>query len=174
VPTPENEYFSDGLAEKIINKLAHVPRLKVIARTSAFAFKGKPQDIRGLADVLGVAHVLEGSVRRAGSRVRLTAQLIAAADGTHLWSERYARELEDIFAIQDDIASAIATALRVKLSAGDTEAARHVPNMAAFDATLRGRHLMLKHLAPTLARGREYFELAIEMDPAYAEPRAQL
>ena len=101
---PEDEYFSDGLAEEIINALTHVPGLKVIARTSAFAFKGKHEDIRRIAEALGVTHVLEGSVRKAGNRLRVTAQLIAAADGTHLWSERYDRELADVFAIQDEIA----------------------------------------------------------------------
>jgi len=102
----DQEYFSDGLAEEIINLLAHIPGLKVIARTSAFAFRGKEQDIRGIADALGVTHVLEGSVRRAGNRLRITGQLIQAVDGTHLWSERYDRELSDIFAIQDEISTA--------------------------------------------------------------------
>src|SRR6185436_7827441 len=104
---PQNEYFSDGLAEEIINALTHVPGLKVIARTSAFAFKGKLEDIRRIAETLGVAHVLEGSVRKAGSRIRVTAQPVAAADGSHRWSERYDRELADVFAIQDDISQAI-------------------------------------------------------------------
>src|SRR3984957_10555770 len=113
---PDQEYFSDGLAEEIINLLTHVPSLKVIARTSAFAFRGKEQDIRGIANALGVTTVLEGSVRRAGNRLRITGQLIHAADGTHLWSERYDRELSDIFSIQDEISTAIFAALRVKLS----------------------------------------------------------
>jgi serine/threonine protein kinase len=103
----DDEYFSDGLAEEIINALTHVGGLKVIARTSAFSFKGKNEDIRRIAEALGVTNILEGSVRRAGNRVRVTAQLIAAADGSHLWSERYDRELEDVFAIQHEIASAI-------------------------------------------------------------------
>ena len=97
----DDEYFSDGLAEEIINTLVQVPQLKVIARTSAFAFKGKNEDIRRIADTLGVTHILEGSVRRAGSRLRVTAQLIHAADGTHLWSQRYHREMSYIFAVQD-------------------------------------------------------------------------
>ena len=100
----ENEYFSDGLAEEIINALTQLPGLKVIARTSAFAFKGKHDDIRRIAEALGVSTVLEGSVRRSGSRFRVTALLITAADGSHLWSERYDREMTDVFAIQDDIA----------------------------------------------------------------------
>ena len=110
---PDDEYFSDGLAEEIINALAQVPGLKVIARTSAFAFKGKNEDIRRIAGTLGVNHILEGSVRRAGGRVRVTAQLIHAADGTHQWSQRYDREMSDIFAVQDDIAAAIAGALKL-------------------------------------------------------------
>jgi len=111
----ENEYFSDGLAEEIINVLAHIPGLKVIARTSAFAFRGKEQDIRKIAEALGVRTILEGSVRRAGSRVRVTAQLISAEDGSHLWSERYDREMADVFAIQDETAAAIAAALKRSL-----------------------------------------------------------
>ena len=108
---PDDDYFSDGLAEELINLLAHVPDLKVTARTSSFAFRGKEQDIRRIAESLGVRTILEGSVRRAGSRIRVTAQLINAEDGYHLWSERYDRELTDVFAIQDDIAQAIASCL---------------------------------------------------------------
>src|SRR6185503_2888369 len=104
----ENEYFSDGLAEEVINALAHIPGLKVTARTSAFAFRGKEQDIRKIAEILGVRTVLEGSVRRAGNRIRVTAQLINAEDGYHLWSERYDREMADVFAMQDEISQAIA------------------------------------------------------------------
>src|SRR5580765_4105466 len=113
----ENEYFSDGLAEEILNLLARIPALKVIARTSAFAFKGKRQDIREIASALGVSNVLEGSVRKSGPRVRISAQLIAAADGSRLWSDRYDRELADVFAVQDEIAAAIAGALQITLSA---------------------------------------------------------
>jgi serine/threonine protein kinase len=104
----EDEYFSDGLAEEILNALTQIRGLKVIARTSAFAFKGKNEDVRGIAETLGVTNVLEGSVRRVGNRIRITAQLIQAEDGTHLWSQRYDREMTDIFAIQDEISAAIA------------------------------------------------------------------
>ena len=114
---PDEDYFSDGLAEELINLLAHVPNLKVTARTSSFAFRGKEQDIRRIAEALGVRMILEGSVRRAGSRIRLTAQLINAEDGYHLWSERYDRELTDVFAIQDEIAQAISGALERTLVA---------------------------------------------------------
>ena len=100
-PDPDNRYFSDGLADEIINVLAHIPGLKIIARTSAFAFKGKHEDVRRIAEVLDVSNVLEGSVRRAGNRIRVTAQLVAAGDGGHLWSGRYDRDLSDVFAIQE-------------------------------------------------------------------------
>ena len=152
---PENEYFSDGLAEEIINALANVPGLKVIARTSAFAFKGKQEDVRRIAEVLGVANVLEGSVRKAGNRIRVTAQLIAAADGSHLWSERFDRELADVFAIQDEIAQAIAGALQVKLTRTAADARHHTPRLAAYDAFLRGRHHLFQvHSGIVYARHR--------------------
>src|SRR5207302_7312791 len=125
----ENEYFSDGLAEEIINVLAHIPGLKVIARTSAFAFRGKEQDVRTIAQTLGVRSVLEGSVRRAGNRIRITAQLIDAEGGHHLWSERYDREMADVFAIQDDIAQEIASALQPKLSVAPGVPRRYTPNL---------------------------------------------
>jgi len=115
-PARDQEYFSDGLAEEIINALTRIPNLKVIARTSAFAFKGKNEDIRRIAESLGVANILEGSVRSAGSRVRVTAQLINATDGSHLWSQRYDRDMSDIFAIQDEISEAIAEALKAKFA----------------------------------------------------------
>jgi serine/threonine protein kinase len=126
----ENEYFSDGLAEEIINALTKVPDLKVIARTSAFAFRGKKQDLRAIGDRLRVETILEGSVRRAGNRIRITAQLIKVADESHLWSERYDREMTDIFAIQDDISQAIAKALTVKFAMPQ----RHTLNIEAFHA----------------------------------------
>ena len=119
---PDDEYFSDGLAEEIINALTRIPGLKVTARTSAFAFRGKEQDITTIAEALRVRTVLEGSVRRAGTRIRVTAQLINAADGYHLWSQRYDRELTDVFAVQDEISAAIAEALQVALSAKPRDA----------------------------------------------------
>lgn len=101
---PEQEYFSDGLADESINALVKIRGLKVIARTSAFAFKGQHTDIRKIADMFGVAHILEGSVRRSGNRIRVTAQLVTAADGSHLWSERYDCQMADVFEVQDEIA----------------------------------------------------------------------
>ena len=168
---PDDDYFSDGLAEEIINLLAHVPGLKVTARTSAFAFRGKEQDIRRIAAALGVSTVLEGSVRRAGSRIRVTAQLINAEDGYHLWSERYDRELTDVFAIQDDIAQAIAEALQVKLVSNP---ARHTPNFPAYEALLKARHHARAYVPEAHARARKYCEQAIALDPKYAAPHALL
>ena len=169
----DNEYFSDGLAEEIINTLAQIPGLKVIARTSAFAFKGKHDDIRRIAEALGVSTVLEGSVRRAGSRLRVTAQLITAADGSHLWSERYDREMTDVFAIQDEIAAAIAAAIQVRL--GVTPARpRYAPKPLAYEALLRGRHLILSHAIADQSPGRAWLEQAIKLDPGYAEPHANM
>jgi TolB-like protein/Tfp pilus assembly protein PilF len=162
----KQDYFSDGLAEEIINLMAQIPTLKVIARTSAFAFRGKEQDIRGIAETLGVSTILEGSVRRSGNRIRVTAQLINAADGSHLWSERYDRELSDIFAVQDEISAAIAKALRIKLS---PEAApqRYMPKLAAYDAYLKGRQQQAKVTPESLELARCYYEQAIEFDPAF-------
>ena len=168
---PDDEYFSDGLAEEIINLLAHVPGLNVTARTSAFAFRGKEQDIRRIAEALGVSTVLEGSVRRAGSRIRVTAQLINAEDGYHLWSERYDRELIDVFAIQDDIAQAIAGALQVKLTSNP---ARHTPAFPAYEALLKARHHARTYVPEAHARAKEYCEQAIALDPKYAAPHALL
>jgi TolB-like protein len=137
-PGKDNEYFSDGLAEEIINALAQMPVLRVIARTSAFAFKGQNTDIRGIAAALGVSHVLEGSVRKAGDRLRVTAQLIQAADGSHLWSERYDRELADVFEVQDDIATAIAGALEAKLAVRAASRRQPTPSMPAYGPTSKG------------------------------------
>jgi TolB-like protein/DNA-binding winged helix-turn-helix (wHTH) protein len=162
----ENEYFSDGLAEEIIANLSRGPGLKVIARTSAFAFKGKQEDIRKIGQALGVTNVLEGSVRRAGSRVRVIAQLIAAADGSHLWSERYDREMADIFAIQDEIAQAISSALQVQLSGISRP---HTPQLPAYEAYLKARHCMASFTRESLASSRQFFERAIALDPSFAE-----
>lgn len=168
-PGKDNEYFSDGLAEEIINALTQVRGLKVIARTSAFAFKGQQTDIRRIAETLGVHHVLEGSVRKSGSRIRVTAQLIAATDGSHLWSERYDRELADVFAVQDDIAAAIATALTAQLSMGVRPSRQYTPTLPAYEAFLKARHHEWKVTPQALARSRAYFEQAIWADPQFAQ-----
>ena len=170
----DNEYFSDGLADEIINALTRISGLKVIARTSAFAFKGRQEDIRRIADALGVAHVLEGSVRRAGTRVRITAQLISAADGTHLWSERYDRELTDIFAVQDEISQAIGDALQVKLGTARRPAGRPAVKPDAYQAYLEGRYYTFQMTASSLAHARECFEQAIRLDASFALPHVEL
>ena len=163
----DDEYFSDGLAEEIINALAQMPGLKVIARTSAFAFKGKNEDIRKIAETLGVTTVLEGSVRRAGSRVRVTAQLIQASDGTHLWSQRYDRELSDIFAVQDEMAAAIAGALKQRLVSAPE---RRMPSLPAYEAYLRYRSYQWKFTPEASQRSRECLEQALALDPGFALP----
>jgi eukaryotic-like serine/threonine-protein kinase len=163
----DDEYFSDGLAEEIINALAQVSGLKVIARTSAFAFKGKNEDIRRIAETLGVSSILEGSVRRSGSRVRVTAQLIHAADGTHLWSQRYDRELSDIFAVQDEIAAAIAGALQLKLAPAPE---RRMPSLPAYEAYLRYRSYQWQFTLEASQRSRQCLEQALALDPGFALP----
>jgi serine/threonine protein kinase/tetratricopeptide (TPR) repeat protein len=164
----EQEYFSDGLAEEIINALVKVPNLRVIARTSAFAFKGQNTDIRKIAETLGVTNILEGSVRRSGNRIRVTAQLITAADGSHLWSERYDRELADVFAVQDEISIAIADALRTRLSPQPVAKARYNPPLPAYEALLKAKHFHWKVTPDSMELARQFYEQAIALDPRYA------
>ncbi len=164
----EQEYFSDGLAEEIINALVKIPGLKVIARTSAFAFKGQNTDIRKIAETLGVANILEGSVRRSGNRIRVTAQLITAADGSHLWSERYDREMADVFAVQDEISAAIAGALHSKFSPQPAAKARYTPKLPAYEALLKAWHFHWKVTPESMAQAKTFFEEAIALDPQYA------
>jgi adenylate cyclase len=146
----ENEYFSDGLAEEIINALTKVPELRVIARASAFAFRGKEQDLRTIGQRLRVGTILEGSVRSAGNRIRVTAQLIKVADESHLWSERYERDMTDIFAIQDDISQAIANALKVKLA----NPRRSTTNVDAFQSYLKGLYWYQRYTPESLGPGQ--------------------
>jgi len=171
----ENEYFSDGLAEDIINALTKLPGLKVTARSSAFAFKGRDEDVRKIGETLSVGHILEGSVRKSGARVRISAQLVNVGDGCHVWSERYDRDLTDIFAVQDEISQAIVDVLKVKLARGGGPIVlRQTSNLAAYQAYLEGRY-HYQQLAPVdVARGRECFERAIQLDPNYAAPHASL
>ncbi|MEO6080488.1 MAG: TIR domain-containing protein [Steroidobacteraceae bacterium] len=164
----EQEYFSDGLAEEIINALAQIEGLKVIARTSAFAFKGQNTDVRRIAQTLGVANILEGSVRRAGNRIRVTAQLITASDGSHLWSERYDRELADVFAVQDEISAAISAALKVRLSPQGATRLRHTPTLPAYEALLKARHFHWKVTAQSMNQAKLFYEEAIALDPQFA------
>jgi TolB-like protein len=168
----EQEYFSDGLAEEIINALVKVPGLKVIARTSAFAFKGQNTDIRKIAETLGVTTVLEGSVRRSGNRIRVTAQLITAADGTHLWSERYDREMADVFAVQDEISAAISGALQVKLSPAAAAKPRYTPKLPAYEALLKAKHFHWKVTAESMEQAKVFYEQAIALDSQFALAQA--
>lgn len=172
---PENEYFSDGISEEIINALAQLPGLRVAARTSAFSFKGRSADLRTIGDQLNVGSVLEGSVRKAGGRIRITAQLINVADGYQLWSERYDRELTDVFAIQDEIANAIAGKLKVTLRVGAESQLVRPPtaNVEAYDLYLKGRALT-RQRGPALLRAVECFEQAIALDPGSALAHAEL
>lgn len=168
---PDNEYFCDGLSEELLNVLAKVDSLKVASRTSSFLFRGKGIDITEIADKLKVATVLEGSVRKAGNRLRITAQLINAADGYHLWSERYDRNLEDIFDIQDEISLAILNALKVKLL-GDEKAAvlkRYTDNAEAYQFYLQGRYHYNKWAgAEGYKQAIDYYKNAIAIEPHYA------
>ena len=166
----ENEYFSDGIAEEIINALTKVQALRVTSRTSAFAFKGKNEDIGEIGRKLKVATVLEGSVRKSGDRLRVTAQLVSVADGNNLWSERYDRQLEDVFAIQDEIAQNIVRALRVVLSEGEKRAIEAAPtdNVEAYEYYLRGRQFFHQWSRTGIQYARRMFERAIDIDPHYA------
>jgi len=168
---PENEYFTDGIAEEIINALTKIQALRVASRTSSFAFKGKNQDIRKVGEQLNVTTVLEGSVRKAGTKLRVTAQLVNVGDGYHLWSERYDRELQDVFAIQDEIAGNIVRALRVVLSDAEKRAiekAAPTANVEAYDYYLRGRQFFHQFRRTGMQFARRMFERAIEVDPGYA------
>ncbi|MDP9202473.1 MAG: protein kinase [Gemmatimonadota bacterium] len=168
---PENEYFSDGITEEILNALASIPTLKVASRTSAFALKGRSLSIAEIGQQLNVRTVLEGSVRRINQRVRITAQLINTADGYHLWSERYDREVEDVFAIQDEIARTIVERLKVKLTAAQNEALgrRQTENIEAYELYLRGRHCSYRwNISGMTQKALEYFEAALSKDPEYA------
>ena len=167
---PENEYFTDGIAEEIINALTKIQALRVASRTSAFAFKGKNLDIRKVGEQLRVGTVLEGSVRKAGKRVRVTAQLVDISDGYQLWSQRYDRQLDDVFAIQDEIAENIVKALRVVLSDEERRAIEKAPteNVEAYDYYLRGRQFFHQFRRTGIQFARRMFERAIEVDPNYA------
>jgi len=175
---PEQEYFSDGISEDIITDLSKVAGLTVIARNSSFAYKSRSVDVRAVGRELGVRSVLEGSIRRAGNRVRITAQLIDAATGAHLWAERYDRDLTDIFEVQDDVTHRIVDALKVTLSPADKErlADAETSSIAAYDCVLRGREFMLgkDKNRDTFAQAIMYFKKALEIDPNYSQAYACL
>ncbi len=167
----ENEYFSDGLAEEIINALTHLPGLKVAGRTSSFWFRAKDIEFAEIGRKLKVEHILEGSVRKSGNRIRVTVQLVQSTDGFQLWSERYDRELSDVFAVQDEISQAIARALQLKL-APKAEEPRYRPNLPAYEAFLKGRHELDKLTPEGLELSRVYIEQAIALDPGFADAYA--
>ena len=174
-PDPENEYFSDGITEELLNALTKVSGLQVTSRTSAFAYKGKNDDVRDIAIKLNVDKILEGSVRKSGNRVRITAQLINAADGYHIWSENYDRDLTDIFQVQDEISGIIANRLRENL----TTVQKSIPlvkaattNVTAYTLYLKGLHYWNKLTPPDARIAIECFEQAIAIEPNYAQAYA--
>lgn len=174
---PEQEYFSDGISEEILNVLAQYEDLRVAARTSSFQFKGQNQDISKIAELLNVGHVLEGSVRKSGDRLRITAQLIKADDGFHLWSETFDRKLDDVFLIQDEIANAISEALSVHLAFGENASRPAVvatANTQAYDAFLRGRELIHQRGRSNLEQAVQELERSLRLDAEYGPAHANL
>ena len=175
---PEQEYFSDGITEDIITDLSKIAGLTVIARNSSFTYKGRAVDVRAVGRELGVSSVLEGSIRRAGNRVRITAQLIDATSGGHLWADRYDRDLTDIFEVQDDVTHRIVEALKVTLSPAEKAQLNDsgTSNIEAYDCALRGREVLLGNpkSRSTFEQSKAFFIRAIEIDPKYAQAYAGL
>ncbi len=172
---PDNEYFADGIAEEIINALTQLSDLRVVARTSAFSFKGTSDDVRTVGERLQVRHVLEGSVRKSGNRLRITAQLVSVTDGYRLWSEKYDREMDDVFAIQDEIATTIAAKLQITLAGvpGRQLVTPSTDNLEAYELYLKGRALMHRR-GSRIVEGMECFRRAIALDADYAPALAGL
>jgi TolB-like protein/Tfp pilus assembly protein PilF len=164
---PKNEYFSDGMAEEILNGLSKLSGLVVKARTSSFKFKGKNEDVRKIGEILNVTHVLEGSVRKSGNEIRVTAQLISTKEDAHIWSGQYDRELTDVFAIQDDITGAILKELNIHLL-GSHKKQKPTNNMEAYEAYLMGRQRILKDTITSQAEAIEYFQKAVDLDNDFA------
>jgi serine/threonine protein kinase/tetratricopeptide (TPR) repeat protein len=169
-PQKDQEYFCDGMADSIINALTNIKDFLVVARTSAFSFKGKDQDVREIGKKLNVNTVLEGSVQKEDNRIRITAQLINVEDGYHLWSDRFDRKLEDVFAIQDEISLAIVDKLKPKLLRGEKGRLmkRHTENLEAYNLYLKGLYFWNKRTEEGMRKGMDYFQQAIENDPTYA------
>ena len=167
---PAQEYFSDGITEEIITALSKVPKFFVIARNSTFTYKGKPVKVQQVSQELGVRYVLEGSVQKAGDKVRITAQLIDALTGNHLWAERYDRNLHDLFAVQDEITKKIITAMQIKLTEGEQiqAAARSTHNLEAYLKYLQARELLNRGNPESTALAKQLAEAAIALDPTYA------
>ena len=171
----DNEYFSDGLTETLLHMLAQLPELRVAARTSSFAFKGKDAGIKEISSALNVAHILEGSVQKAGNRVRVTAQLIRAGDGFHVWSQNYDRTLEDIFAIQDEIAQDVAGVLDATLLDGGTEIAHiETSNLGAYDTYLRGMEQQAIGSYSSLSSAESLLKQALASDPGFIDAKLSL
>jgi adenylate cyclase len=167
---PKQEYFSDGITEDIITSLAKLPQLFVIARNSTFTYKGKAVKVQQVGEELGVRYVLEGSVRRSGERVRITAQLIDATTGHHLWSERYDRDLKEVFSLQDEVTQRLVSSLALELGAGEGNRLREreTESFEAYDYSLRGMDAYFRHTPEANRLAREMFQKAIASDPAYA------
>lgn len=170
----DQEHFAEGLSEEILNLLAHCDGLRVIARTSSFSFKSQNADVQTIAQRLAVTHVLEGSVRKAGERVRITAQLIDGATSAHIWSETYDRDVKDVFGVQREIASKVADALQVTLRSDDGPKRAETSSPQAYENYLQGRHLFQRRSASDLMRAKGYFEQAVRTDPGYARAWAAL
>lgn len=170
---PDNEFFCDGLAEELLNALAKIDQLKVAARTSSFFFKGKNTNVSEIGDALHVKTVLEGSVRKSGNRLRITAQLVNASDGYHLWSERYDREMKDIFDVQDEITLAVVKALKCKLLGDVQQAERATGHTGAYELYLKGRSLLYQR-GLSIPKAIECFEQAVSFDSEYADAWAGL
>jgi serine/threonine-protein kinase len=169
---PENEYFSDGMTEEIINALSKVPGLQVASRTSCFAFKGKEVDVRQAGEKLGVASLLEGSVRKVGNRIRIAAQLVSVENGYHLWSETYDRQLEDVFAVQDEISRAIVDALKLRLGSDTAQLVAPTKNLDAYNLYLKGRFFFYRFTEPGLRKSMDLFEHVLLQEPGYARAYA--
>ena len=169
-PQGEQEYFCDGITEELINALTHVEGLRVAARTSTFAMKGRHEDVRRIGEGLNVSTIVEGTVRKAGDRPRITAQLVNVADGYHLWSNRYDRQMKDVFAIQDKIARGVVRALRIRLVGqhGRTLVRSYTDNLEAYHLYLKGRYHWHKQTVEDVKKGCKFFEQAIEKEPNYA------
>jgi len=163
------EYFTDGLSEELINVLSKNPQLKVIGRTSSFSFKGKNEDLRAIGKKLGVGTLLEGSVRKEGKQIRITAQLVKAADGFHLWSQDYDREINDVFAVQDEIAASVAEALKVTLLENTKRQPEYKPKPEAYNAYLQGRYLLSRAHTEDFEKIKQFFQKAAEIDPNYSD-----
>ncbi|HEX9597180.1 MAG TPA: tetratricopeptide repeat protein, partial [Anaerolineales bacterium] len=169
-PQQDQEYFCDGISEELTNALTHVEGLRVVARTSAFAFKGKNQDAREIGSILGVSSLLEGSVRKAANRVRITAQLVSVSDGYHIWSDTFDREIRDVFSVQDEISRAIVKALKVRLGGPQSWplVRPHTENLKAYNLYLQGRYYWNQQTESAMRKACRFFEQAVAADPEYA------